>query len=65
MLKYLITLVIFLLVSGLLWPLLTRLGFGRLPGDNLFNSRDGRFQFPFTSSLILSLLGSLLLGKFL
>ena len=63
MLKYLITLIAFLILTGLLSPLLTRIGFGRLPGDNLFSKPGQRFQFPFTSSLILSVLGSLLLAK--
>jgi hypothetical protein len=62
MLKYLITLLAFLLVTGLLWPLLSRFGLGRLPGDSIFASRDRRFVFPFTSSLILSLAATLLFG---
>lgn len=62
MLKYLITLFAFLLVTGLLWPVLSRYGLGRLPGDALFASRDRRFVFPITSSLILSLLATLLFG---
>jgi hypothetical protein len=62
MLKYLITLLAFLLLTGLLWPMLSRLGLGRLPGDAVFTSRDRRFHFPFTSSLILSLLATLLFG---
>jgi hypothetical protein len=62
MLKYLLTLALFLLATGLLWPLLSRLGLGRLPGDATF-MRNGRpFHFPFTSSLILSLAATLLLG---
>lgn len=62
MVKYLITLVVVLLVSGLLWPALTRLGLGRLPGDTTFMRHGRAFYFPFTSSLILSLAASLLLG---
>jgi hypothetical protein len=64
MLKYLISLIIFLLVTGLLWPLLSRLGLGRLPGDTTFTRQGRHFYFPFTSSLILSLAASLLIGFF-
>lgn len=60
MLKYLITLIIFLLVTGLLWPVLSRLGLGRLPGDAIFRRQGQQFYFPFTSSLILSLAASLM-----
>ena len=62
MIKYLITLAIILLVTGLLWPMLSRLGLGRLPGDKLLASRGQKFGFAFTSSLILSLAATLLLG---
>lgn len=64
MLKYLITLILFLLVTGLLWPVLSRFGFGRLPGDAIFKRQGRQFYFPFTSSLILSLAASLLFGFF-
>jgi len=62
MLKYLITLLVFLLVTGLLCPALSRFGLGKLPGDAYFSGRGRRFNFPFTSSLILSLAASLLFG---
>jgi Protein of unknown function (DUF2905) len=64
MLKYLITLVVFLLVTGLLWPVLSRLGLGRLPGDAHFTRQGRQYYFPFTSSLILSLAASLVFGYF-
>jgi hypothetical protein len=64
MLKYLITLVLFLLVTGLMWPVLSRLGLGRLPGDAHFTRQGRQYYFPFTSSLILSLAASLLFGFF-
>jgi len=50
-----------LLALGLAWPWLSRLPFGRLPGD-ISIERDGfGFHFPLMSSLIVSLLLSLLL----
>lgn len=64
MLKYLISLMLFLLVTGLLWPVLSRLGLGHLPGDTVFSRQGRQYYFPFTSSLILSLAASLLFGLF-
>ncbi|NWG39205.1 MAG: DUF2905 domain-containing protein [Hydrogenophilaceae bacterium] len=64
MLKYLISLIVFLFVTGLLWPVLSRLGLGRLPGDATFVRHGRQYYFPFTSSLILSLAASLLFGFF-
>ncbi len=50
-----------LLVVGLLWPWLSRLPWGRLPGD-IHVERDG-FQFfaPITTGLVISVVVSLLL----
>lgn len=62
--RILITLGIVLLVLGLLWPWLTRLGLGRLPGD-IVVERDGfRFYFPLMTSLIVSVVLSLLFWLF-
>lgn len=56
MLKWLLTLVLALLVLGLLSPVLTRLGVGRLPGDIRIKRARGSLYFPFTSVILLSLL---------
>jgi len=46
---------IILLVAGLAWPWLSRLGLGRLPGD-INIERDGwSFHFPLMTSIIVSL----------
>jgi len=59
--RLLITLGIILVLAGLAWPLLAKLGFGHLPGD-LRIERDGVTLFiPFTSGLIVSAVGSLVL----
>jgi len=47
---------IVLLVAGLLWPLLTRLGIGRLPGDIVIERDNFRFYFPLVTSILLSVL---------
>lgn len=53
-----------LVVVGLLWPLLQKVGLGKLPGD-IAVERDGfRFYFPITTSIIVSLVLSLLLWLF-
>ncbi len=59
--RILITLGVILVLAGLAWPLLAKLGFGRLPGD-IRIERDGFTLFvPLTSGLIVSVLISLIL----
>ena len=50
-----------IIVLGLLWPYLSRLGFGRLPGDVVVQRPSGTLYFPFMTCLILSLVLSALL----
>lgn len=58
--KLLITLGVVLVLAGLLWPWLSKLGLGRLPGD-IAIKRDGfGFYFPITTSIIVSVVLSLL-----
>ena len=45
---------IVLLVAGLLWPYLTRLGLGRLPGDIVVEREGGGFYFPIVTCLVIS-----------
>ena len=53
-----------LLVLGLLWPWIGKLGLGRLPGDIVIH-RDGfSLYLPLTTSLLLSGVVSLLLWLF-
>lgn len=50
-----------LLAAGLLWPWLSKLPFGRLPGDLRFE-RDGfTFFLPLTTGILISLVVSLIL----
>jgi Protein of unknown function (DUF2905) len=59
--RILITLGVILVLAGLAWPLLAKLGFGRLPGD-IRIERDGFTLFvPLTSGLIVSVVISLIL----
>ena len=61
MAKLLIILGIILVIIGLLWPWLSKLGLGHLPGD-IRIQRDGfNFYFPITTSILVSLALSLVL----
>lgn len=59
--RFLILLGLVLLVAGLAWPWLSRLPFGRLPGDISIERENFSFHFPLTTSILLSLLLTLLL----
>jgi len=49
-----------LVALGLLWPLIGRLGLGRLPGDIAIRGEHGGFYFPVVTCLVVSLVLSLL-----
>ncbi|HXC90739.1 MAG TPA: DUF2905 domain-containing protein [Stellaceae bacterium] len=46
---------------GLLWPLLGRIGLGRLPGDVYLKGAHGGFYFPLTTCVLVSVALSLVL----
>lgn len=62
--RTLIILGIVLIAVGLLWPWITRLGLGRLPGDIAIERDNFRFYFPITTSILISLLLTLLFWLF-
>lgn len=64
MAKWLIVLGLVLLLAGLLWPWLARLGIGHLPGDIYYQRKGFSFYFPLTSSIVISLVLSLLFWLF-
>jgi hypothetical protein len=53
-----------LLIAGLVWPFLGRLGLGRLPGDIAIERQNFRFYFPLATSLLLSVVLTLLFWLF-
>jgi DUF2905 family protein len=59
MARFLIVLGLAILVVGLLWPYLSRIGLGRLPGDIVIERDNVTFYFPVMTCLLLSLLFSL------
>jgi hypothetical protein len=50
--------------AGLLWPWLSKLGLGRLPGDIRIETENGMFYFPIVTCLIISVVLSLILWLF-
>lgn len=55
---------IILLVLGLAWPWLSRLGLGHLPGDIVIRREHFTFYFPLTTSVLVSLVLTLLFWLF-
>ena len=53
-----------LVIAGLAWPLLIRLGLGRLPGDVMVERGSFRFYFPLATSLVVSVFLTLLFWLF-
>ena len=59
--RWLIALGVALVILGLAWPWISKLGLGRLPGD-IHIERDGfNFYFPITTSIIVSLVATLVI----
>jgi hypothetical protein len=50
-----------LVLVGLLWSLLSKLGLGRLPGDIVIERGNVRFYFPIVTCLIISIVLSFFL----
>jgi hypothetical protein len=61
MARWLIILGVVLIVAGLLWPWLTKLGLGRLPGDIVIERDNFRAYIPITTSIVISVVISLIL----
>ena len=59
--RILIAVGVVVLLAGLLWPWLSRLGLGRMPGDIRLETDHGFFYFPITTCVIISIVISLLI----
>lgn len=59
--RALIVIGVALVVTGLAWPWISRLGLGRLPGDIHIHREHGDFYFPITTSIIVSIALSIVL----
>lgn len=62
--RLLIILGLVLFIAGILWPWLSKIGLGRLPGDIVIERENFRFYFPITTSILISLVVSLLIWLF-
>ena len=62
--RWLVIFGLVLVALGLAWPLITKLGLGRLPGGLRLEREGFGFYFPITTSLIVSIVISLLLWLF-
>jgi hypothetical protein len=61
MVRWLVAIGLVLILVGLLWPLLSKLGLGRLPGDIVIERGNFRFNFPIVTCLIVSVVLSFFL----
>ena len=55
MARFLIFLGLALVVSGLLWPYMAKLGIGQLPGDFVFRRGNSTIYIPVMTSIILTI----------
>jgi len=62
--RLLIVIGVVLIVVGILWPFISRLGLGRLPGDIAIERGPVRFYFPLVTSLVISAILTLLFWLF-
>ena len=53
-----------LVFAGIAWPLLSRIGLGRLPGDLVVQRGNFSFYFPLVTCIILSIVLSALMWLF-
>jgi hypothetical protein len=59
--QWVIAIGVVLVVVGLLWPWISRLGLGSLPGDVMVERGQFSFYFPIVTCLIISVVISLIL----
>jgi hypothetical protein len=53
-----------LVLAGIAWPLLARIGLGRLPGDIMVQRGSTSFYFPLVTCIIVSIVLSALMWLF-
>ena len=50
-----------LVLTGIAWPLLSRIGLGRLPGDIMIQRGSTSFYFPLVTCIVISIVLSALM----
>jgi Protein of unknown function (DUF2905) len=59
--RLLIEIGLVLVLAGIAWPLLSRIGLGRLPGDIMIQRGSTSFYFPLVTCIIISIVLSALM----
>jgi hypothetical protein len=62
--RFLIGLGLLLVVAGVAWPVLTKIGIGRLPGDIMIQRGGTSFYFPIVTCILLSIVLSAVMWLF-
>ena len=62
--RVLIGLGLLILIVGISWPVLSRIGLGRLPGDIVVQRGETTFYFPLVTCIIISVVVSVLVWLF-
>jgi hypothetical protein len=62
--RLLIGLGLVILVVGIAWPIITRIGLGRLPGDIVIQRGGTNFYFPIVTCIVISIALSAILWLF-
>ena len=62
--KIIITIGIILVIIGLLWPFITKLPIGKLPGDLVIKKEGFSLYLPITTMIIISIILSVILWFF-
>jgi hypothetical protein len=62
--RLLIGLGLVILVVGIAWPIITRIGLGRLPGDIVIQRGGTNFYFPIVTCIVISIVLSAILWLF-
>lgn len=62
--RFLIGLGLVILAVGIVWPILWRIGLGRLPGDIVYERDGTTFYFPLVTCILISVVLSVLFWLF-
>ncbi|WP_081776849.1 DUF2905 domain-containing protein [Legionella cherrii] len=62
--KILIITGVILLITGIFWPFIKKMGLGKLPGDVIIQKNNFTFYFPITSCIVISLVITLIFWFF-
>ena len=62
--KILIILGIILLIIGVIYPYIKKLGLGQLPGDILFKTGNSTFFFPIVTCILVSIILTVIFNLF-